>query len=90
MNNSEALVAIFGMVTGVLITWGIAWGVVRGIKEWRGAGASGRALEDEVAALRDHMEQLQQQLIEAHERMDFTERLLSQARAPEQLPRGTT
>jgi hypothetical protein len=86
MNNSEALVAIFGMITGVLITWGLGWGIVRGIREWRGGGQPDRLLEGEVGALRDQVEQMQQQLIEAHERLDFTERLLSQSRTPEQLP----
>jgi len=46
-------------------------------------------LEAENKALREQVEQMQHQLAEAHERIDFTERLLSQARAPEPLPRST-
>lgn len=88
MNNSEALVAIAGMMAGVLITWGLAWGIIRGIREWRAGGLPDRALEGELGALRDQIEQMQQQLIEAHERIDFTERLLSQSRSPEALSEG--
>jgi hypothetical protein len=46
------------------------------------------ALDRELTALRDHMDAMQQQLHEAQERLDFTERLLAQQRTPEQLPRA--
>jgi hypothetical protein len=88
MNNAEAMVAIFGMIAGVLVTWGIAWGIVAGIKARYASRNSDPSLEGEIAALRDQVDQMQHQLAEVHERIDFTERLLSQARPAEQLPRG--
>ncbi len=80
MNNAEALVAIFGMVTGIAITGAIVWGVVQGIKHRYGGQLADPALAGDVAALREQVDQLQQQVIEAHERIDFTERLLTKGR----------
>ena len=88
MNDTGAMVAIFGMITGVLVTWGIAWGIVSGVRARYASRNSDPGLEGELAALRDQMDQMQHQLAEAHERIDFTERLLSQPRPAEQLPRG--
>ena len=63
--------------------------VVQGLRAQ--ANARGRladpALDQELTALRDHMDAMQQQLNEAQERIDFTERMLAQQRTPEQLPR---
>ncbi len=89
MGYAEALVPIFGMLTGILVTGAIVWGVVQGLKYRYGSQQADPALAGEVAALREQVEQMQHQLAEAHERIDFTERLLSQARAPEPLPRST-
>jgi hypothetical protein len=52
------------------------------------APEGGAELSEEVAALRREVEQIRLELAETHERLDFTERLLAQSRAPEQLPRG--
>ena len=41
----------------------------------------------ELAELRRDIDQLRLELVETHERLDFTERLLAPSRAPEQLPR---
>jgi hypothetical protein len=77
MDKATALVSIFGMATGVLITWAIAWGVVGGLKHRRGGQLEPGASAGDLAALRDQVDQLQQQLGEVHERLDFTERLLT-------------
>ncbi|MDX2120039.1 MAG: hypothetical protein SF070_03135 [Gemmatimonadota bacterium] len=54
-----------------------------------GSGAeSGGEVGHRVEELALEVEQLRAQLAETHERLDFTERLLAQHRAPEQLPRG--
>jgi hypothetical protein len=89
MGYTEGLIPIFGMLTGVLVTGAIVWGVVQGLKYRYGGRLADPALAGEVAALRDQVEQMQHQLAEAQERIDFTERLLSQSRTPEQLPRST-
>ena len=41
----------------------------------------------ELAEMRRDLDQIRLELAETHERLDFTERLLAQSRAPEQLPR---
>ncbi len=90
MDPRETIVAIAGMITGIIVVSAIVWGVVTGLRAQ--ANARGRlsdpALDQELTALRDHMDAMQQQLNEAQERIDFTERLLAQSRAPEQLPRS--
>jgi hypothetical protein len=54
-----------------------------------GAGSgAGDEVGHRVEELALEVEQLRSQLAETHERLDFTERLLAQHRAPEQLPRG--
>lgn len=78
MDKYAALVAMFGMISGVLIVWAIAWGVVEHAKHRR-SGELPAGIEDDLAALRDQVDQLRQQLGEAQERIDFTERLLTRA-----------
>ncbi len=87
MNSGEAIVAIAGMLTGVLTTGLITWGIVQAFRARAQARAMPAQLEDEVARLRDHVETLHQALVETQERLDFTERLLAQRPAPESLPR---
>lgn len=90
MTEADAIVAIAGMITGIIIVSAVVWGVLQGIRVQ--ANAKSRlpdpALEREMSALRDHVDAMQQQLNEAQERIDFTERMLAQQRAPDQLPRG--
>ena len=80
MDEAHAIVAIAGMITGILTTGAIVWGIVQFAKA-RHQGA-GRDLElaGEVAALRDQVDTMQHQLMEAQERIDFTERLLTKGR----------
>ena len=90
MDPRETIVAIGGMITGIIVVSAIVWGVVQGLRAQANASSrlSDPALDQELTALRDHMDAMQQQLNEAQERIDFTERLLAQQRTPEQLPRG--
>ncbi len=87
MTDAQAVVALGGMFTGIVVTIAIVWGIVHGIR----AHANGRQLPDpavdrELTALRDQMDSMQQQLHETHERLDFTERLLARQHQAEQLP----
>ena len=50
------------------------------------AGAPSRGSEVEMAALRDEVGEVRRELGEVQERLDFAERLLSQAREVERLP----
>ena len=80
MGQGEALVAIAGMITGLLTTAGIVWGIVQFARIRQQGKLDDPGLRNEVAALRDHVDALQQQLYETQERLDFTERLLTQGR----------
>jgi hypothetical protein len=51
------------------------------------AGALGGGAESELAALREEMDGLRQELGEVQERVDFAERLLTRAGESERLPR---
>lgn len=62
------------------------------LREWGPAETvRGRAVPDspQLAQLTEQLEQMQQQLGELAERMDFTERLLTQQRERDRLPRGS-
>ena len=85
----EQLIPIFGMITGVLITGGLIFGVVKvmhspvGIalaRKIQGRSADDDDLRAEVGYLRDQVEDMQRQLGETQERLDFTERLLARGK----------
>lgn len=81
------LIPLFGMATGLLITGGLIFGVVKimhspvGIALARRiSGRPGLEEDDvrlEMGYLRDQVEDLQRQLTETQERLDFAERLLT-------------
>jgi hypothetical protein len=52
------------------------------------AGTGDAELEHRLEDLAQELDQVKAQLAETHERLDFTERLLAQARVPDQLPRN--
>jgi hypothetical protein len=89
------LIPIFGMITGLAITLAGIYGFVR-FSQGPVGQALGRRIQGqtgpdpnvvaEVAELRDQLDQLRRQLEETQERVDFTERLLSQQRPAERLP----
>jgi hypothetical protein len=84
------LVPIFGMITGVIISAAFFWGLVKVAQSPVGEALARRIqgrhggpdpeLLAELSQLRDQVEALQNQLYEAQERIDFTERLLTQGR----------
>lgn len=83
------LIPIFGMVTGVVITGGLIFGLVRvmhspvGIalgRRIQGRSGDDEDLRAEVGYLREQVEDMQRQLGETQERLDFTERLLARGK----------
>lgn len=95
--DPATMIPVAGMFTAIFTVGVVAWCVVqvaRGpVGQAIGRRLQGRhgadpELAQEVAALRDQVDILQQQLMETQERVDFTERLLSKGRAPESLPRS--
>ncbi|MGH7516672.1 MAG: hypothetical protein ACREOC_04260 [Gemmatimonadales bacterium] len=90
------LIPIFGMITGMVMTLGIIFGLVQLTRGPVGQALArriqGRAAEAdgevrmELAELRDQVDTLRGTLEETQERLDFTERLLSQARPADRLP----
>ena len=89
------LVPIFGMITGVLITGLLVVGVVRVMHSPVGVALARKIqgglpepdeeLRTEVTYLREQVEDVQRQLGEAQERLDFAERILSRQKQA-QLP----
>ncbi len=77
------LVPIAGMVTGLLITGMVTWGLVTvfrgpvGQALGRRIGGHHDHLEDDMLELRDAVAGLADDLRETQERLDFTERMLS-------------
>lgn len=74
-------------IMGVAVMAGLAGTtsiVIKGIIQYAKVRADGRhgsaELAGEVSALREEVAALRAELIETHERLDFTERLLTQAR----------
>ena len=77
------LVPIAGMVTGLLMTGMVTWGLITvfrgpvGQALGRRIGGHHDHLEDDVLELRDAVAGLADDLRETQERLDFTERMLS-------------
>lgn len=84
------IVAILGSIPIVgIVAWSavkILGPVVQALSRRLSGGGDGH-LESRVESLAAELDQLKAQLAETHERLDFTERLLAQARTPGQLPR---
>jgi hypothetical protein len=84
------LIPIFGMITGIVTTGLFFWGVVNVAQSPIGEALARRILGRhagpdpdlvaEVSLLREQVEVLQNQVAEAQDRIDFTERLLTQGR----------
>lgn len=81
MDEASAIVAIAGMLTGLLTIGAIVWGVVQYARVRRRADAD-PALLGEVTQLREQVTALEHQLMDTQERIDFTERLLARGRDP--------
>lgn len=81
MEPAQAIVALGGMLTGVLTTGLIAWAIVQGLRARAQAHSIPQHVEEDLTALHDQVDALQQQLAETQERVDFTERLLTRGQA---------
>jgi hypothetical protein len=87
----EVVVPIAGMVTGLLITLSVIKAGSRMLErrhEARMAAAGGHQHGEEVEQLRSDMGQLRSQVDALEERLDFTERLLTQERNRRQIEPG--
>lgn len=93
------MIPLFGMLTGIVTTGLFFWGVIGVARSPIGQAFARRIqgkygdrhdpeLIEEISALRDQVDSLQQQLSETQERVEFTERLLSRERPPQQLSEG--
>ncbi len=72
--------ALGGMLTTIIGTVAISWAVVQVIRIRTQARIGPADTARAVADLEERVDQLQQQLLEAHERIDFAERLLTRGR----------
>ena len=88
--DPQVVVPVFGMLTGMVVIGTMTYGLVRIARSWaegrKAVAGTDPDLLAAVQALRDQVDSLQHQLAETQERVDFTERLLAQGKAPEQLP----
>lgn len=89
------LIPVLGMLIGLVISGGFILALIKIAQGPIGLALSrriqGQAGEDpelhaEVAFLREQVESMQHQLNDTQERLDFTERLLSQGRRQGSLP----
>ena len=84
---NENMIPIFGMLTGVITSGLFFWCVVQVARSEVGQALARRIhgrqggmdpeILAELGAVRDHLQELERQLTETQERLDFTERLLS-------------
>jgi hypothetical protein len=90
------MIPLFGMVTGMVMTVAVIFGLVQLTKGPVGQALArriqGRAADSdgevrvELAELRDQVDTLRGTLEETQERLDFAERMLSQGRPLDRLP----
>jgi len=92
------LVPIFGMITGVITTGLVMWGIVKLAQSQVGTAlarriqghSAGAEVEAEFGAelsyLREQVDVLRNELTDTQERLDFAERMLAKGRTPERLP----
>ena len=95
--SPEGMIPLMGMVTGIITTGLFFWGIVQVARSQIGTAIARRLqghagtdpdLAGDVQFLREQLDSLQQRLTESEERLEFTERLLAQSRAQENLPKG--
>lgn len=90
------LIPMFGMVTGMVMTVAIIFGLVQLTRgpvgqalarriQGRGGNADGE-VQMELAELRDQVDAIRGTLEETQERLDFAERMLSQGHSLDRLP----
>lgn len=86
----EGLAAVVLLLGAGLILAALLWPLIRAIARRIEGGAVGAQLQTEVDALRERVRQLEEvppRMTELEERLDFTERIVAQAREPDRLQR---
>jgi hypothetical protein len=92
---ANAIIPIFGMFTGIVITGMVVMGPIgrsigEVIRHLFGADRREAALgAGDVDDLKDRLEQISHQISEVSERQDFSERMLAQLRKDKALAGGT-
>jgi hypothetical protein len=84
----EDILKFFGVMMSIMVAAGGGYAVIALVSAWakrleRRGGATDPALEGEVARLRERVHELEgaeERLAELEERLDFAERMLTQAR----------
>jgi hypothetical protein len=82
---SPEMIPVLGMITGVLVTSVMTWGLVQMVRTWastrRVQGGADPDLLAAVDTLREQVDHLQRQLDETQERLEFAERLMLRDRS---------
>lgn len=95
--DPEQMIPLMGMVTGIITTGLFFWGIVQVARSQIGTAIARRLqgnagsdsdLAGDIQYLREQIDSMQHRLTESEERLEFTERLLAQTRAQENLPGG--
>jgi hypothetical protein len=75
--DQHIVIPLAGMLTSIIGTVAISWAVVQGIRIRNQPRIGERETALALAELEERVDRLQRELVEAHERIDFTERLLA-------------
>jgi len=81
------LVFLAALAAATIILWPIMRALARRMEGKGGADPALKAELEHLHHLLAEVEPLQARVVELEERLDFAERLLAQAKAPERLPR---
>ncbi len=80
--DPDVAIPLAGMLTTIIGTVAISWAVVQGIRARNQPRIGEPELSRALAELEERVDRLQHELAEAHERIDFTERLLTRGEDP--------
>jgi hypothetical protein len=86
----EGVAAVVLLLGAGLILAALIWPLIRAIARRIEGGSVGVQLQTELDALRERVRQLEEvppRMAELEERLDFTERIVAQAREPDRLQR---
>ena len=82
------VLAIFGIGTMILIGMKLRYSHLRQMRIDQGGREDVGRLAEDVAALRDEMQLLRQDVSEVYERIEFTERMLARGQVEGRLPQA--